>query len=352
MNELRNLLGPLRVLDAMVRAGGIARAAAQLHVTPGAVSQQLKQLEGALGVALFTKAGRSLEPTTAGRQLARRLADLFDRIEAVIAETTLLAREQRLRVKVSPDFAVKWLMPRLAGFYAAHGDIDLDIATSSRADDVHLDNADFVIRFGNGEWEDVHSELLFMNELVPVCAPALAASIRAPHDVLNFKLIHSMRRPEAWSAWLEAVGLGLGPSSRTMALANSTLCIQAAADAMKEGGVIVNVASSAGYLGIKHALIYCGIKAGVIGLTRSAATELGERGIRVNAVAPGSTKTEGVASKLTPEKLATRLVRVPLGRLGEVEDIANTIFFLSSDEASYITGEVITIDGGITRAFF
>lgn len=128
--------------------------------------------------------------------------------------------------------------------------------------------------------------------------------------------------------------------------------IQAAADAMKEGGVIVNVASSAGYLGIKHALIYCGIKAGVIGLTRSAATELGERGIRVNAVAPGSTKTEGVASKLTPEKLATRLVRVPLGRLGEVEDIANTIFFLSSDEASYITGEVITIDGGITRAFF
>lgn len=232
MNELRNLLGPLRVLDAMVRTGGVARAAAQLHVTPGAVSQQLKQLEGALGVALFTKAGRSLEPTTAGRQLARRLADLFDRIEAVIAETTLLAREQRLRVKVSPDFAVKWLMPRLAGFYAAHGDIDLDIATSSRADDVHLDNADFVIRFGNGEWEDVHSELLFMNELVPVCAPALAASIRAPHDVLNFKLIHSMRRPEAWPAWLEAVGLGLGPSSRTMALANSTLCIQAAADGL------------------------------------------------------------------------------------------------------------------------
>lgn len=210
----------------------MARAATQLHVTPGAVSQQLKQLESTLGVELFTKVGRTLEPTAAGKQLAMRLADLFDRIETVVAETTVLAREQRLRVKVSPDFAVKWLMPRLAGFYAAYSDIDLDIATSSRADDVHLDNADFVIRFGNGEWEDVHSELLFMNELVPVCAPVLAASIRVPRDVLNFKLIHSMRRPEAWPAWLATVGLGLEPSSRTMALANSTLCIQAAADGL------------------------------------------------------------------------------------------------------------------------
>jgi LysR family glycine cleavage system transcriptional activator len=232
MKKLRNLLGPLRVLDAMVRTGGIVQAAAQLHVTPGAVSQQIKHLEGALGVTLFNKVGRSLEPTTAGKQLALRLADLFDRIETVVLETTVLAREQHLRVKVSPDFAVKWLMPRLAGFYAAHGDIDLDIATTNRADDVHLENADFVIRFGSGEWEDVHSELLFMNKLVPVCAPALAASIREPSDVLSFKLIHSMRRPEAWPAWLASVGLVLDPSSRIMALSNLTLCIQAAADGL------------------------------------------------------------------------------------------------------------------------
>lgn len=232
MHELRNILGPLRVLDAVHRAGGVGRAAERLHVTPGAVSQQLKLLEGALGVPLFIKAGRTLEPTATGKQLASRLADLFDRIEAVIAETTERARDRRLRVKVSPDFAVKWLMPRLASFYAAHSDIDLDIATSSRVDDVHLDNADFVIRFGTGEWEDVCSELLFMNELVPVCAPALADAIHDPRDVLHFKLIHSMRRPEAWPTWLAAVGLPLGPSSRTMVLANSTLCIQAAAEGL------------------------------------------------------------------------------------------------------------------------
>ena len=108
MRELRNLLGPLRVLDAVCRAGGVSRAAEQLHVTPGAVSQQLKQLESALGVPLFVKAGRVLEPTDAGRQLASRLADLFDRVEMVVAETMERARDRRLRVKVSPDFAVKW----------------------------------------------------------------------------------------------------------------------------------------------------------------------------------------------------------------------------------------------------
>jgi len=232
MHELRNLLGPLRVLDAVHRAGGVARAAQRLHVTPGAVSQQLKQLEGALGVPLFIKAGRTLEPTVAGRQLASRLADLFDRMEAVIAETIDRGTDRRLRVKVSPDFAVKWLMPRLASFYAAYNEIDLDIATSSRVDDVHLDNADFVIRFGNGEWKDMHSELLFMNELVPVCAPALAAAIQEPRDVLDFKLIHSMRRPEAWPAWLATVGLGLEPWSRSMVLANLTICIQAAAEGL------------------------------------------------------------------------------------------------------------------------
>ena len=232
MRDLRNLLGPLRVLDAVCRAGGVSRAAEQLHVTPGAVSQQLKQLESVLGVPLFVKAGRMLEPTAVGRQLASRLADLFDRVEMVVAETMERARDRRLRVKVSPDFAVKWLMPKLANFYELHDDIDLDIATSSRVDDVHLDNADFAIRYGHGEWEDVHSELLFMDELVPICSPPLAATIREPRDLLNVKLVHSMRRPAAWSAWFEKVGLGADTSTRTMALANLTLCIQAAADGL------------------------------------------------------------------------------------------------------------------------
>ena len=127
--------------------------------------------------------------------------------------------------------------------------------------------------------------------------------------------------------------------------------IQAAAAAMKTGGVIVSIASSAAFLGMPNAMVYCGIKAGVTGLTRSAATELGPQGIRVNAVAPGSTRTDAVVAKIGPEKMAERIARAPLRRMGEVEDIAEAAYFLASDASSFVTGSVMLVDGGITHAF-
>ena len=128
--------------------------------------------------------------------------------------------------------------------------------------------------------------------------------------------------------------------------------IQAAAEAMgADGGSIINIASSAAFLGMPNALLYCGIKAGVTGLTRSAAVELGPRGIRVTAIAPGSTKTEAVAAMLTPEMVEKRTSRTPLRRLGEVGDIADAALFLASDASRYVSGSVLMVDGGITHAF-
>jgi NAD(P)-dependent dehydrogenase (short-subunit alcohol dehydrogenase family) len=127
--------------------------------------------------------------------------------------------------------------------------------------------------------------------------------------------------------------------------------IQAAAEAMAKGGAIINIASSAAFLGMPNAMLYCGLKAGVTGLTRAAAVELGPQGIRVNAIAPGSTKTEQVAAMLTPEMVAKRLERTPLRRLGEVEDIAEAALFLASDNASWMTGHTMLVDGGVTHAF-
>jgi len=127
--------------------------------------------------------------------------------------------------------------------------------------------------------------------------------------------------------------------------------IQAAAEAMAQGGSIVNIASSAAFLGLPSALLYCGIKAGVTGLTRSAATDLGPQGIRVNAIAPGSTRTEAVMAKLSEEKIAMRVARTPLRRMGEVDDIAQAALYLASDRSSYVSGSVMMVDGGITHAF-
>ena len=125
--------------------------------------------------------------------------------------------------------------------------------------------------------------------------------------------------------------------------------IQAAAEVMDagRGGAIVNVASVAGLISAKNSIVYSGIKAGVMGITRAAAAELGERNIRVNAVAPAAIPTEGTMRNRNAELDARRVARTPLGRLGTVDDIAKAICFLAGDESGFITAQVLTVDGGI-----
>lgn len=125
--------------------------------------------------------------------------------------------------------------------------------------------------------------------------------------------------------------------------------IQAAAAAMDDtrGGTIVNVASAAGFRSAPNSLVYSGIKAGVMGLTRAAAVELGPRGIRVNAVAPSAVPTEGTAKHRSAERDAGRIAATPLGRLGTVDDIARAIAYLLEAESDFVTGQVLSADGGI-----
>jgi NAD(P)-dependent dehydrogenase (short-subunit alcohol dehydrogenase family) len=128
--------------------------------------------------------------------------------------------------------------------------------------------------------------------------------------------------------------------------------IQAAAESMdrERGGTIVNLASMAGIVSTRNSIVYSGIKAGVMGITRAAAAELGARRIRVNAVAPSAVPTEGTLRNRNVERDAQRVARTPLGRLGTVEDIANVICFLAGDESGYLTGQTIAADGGYTTA--
>jgi 3-oxoacyl-[acyl-carrier protein] reductase len=126
--------------------------------------------------------------------------------------------------------------------------------------------------------------------------------------------------------------------------------IQAAAEVMdaERGGAIVNVASVAGLVSAKNSIVYSGIKAGVMGITRAAAAELGARNIRVNAVAPSAIPTEGTMRNRNAELDARRVARTPLGRLGTVEDIARVICFLAGDDSGFVSAQVMTVDGGIT----
>jgi 3-oxoacyl-[acyl-carrier protein] reductase len=114
----------------------------------------------------------------------------------------------------------------------------------------------------------------------------------------------------------------------------------------QRSGRIINMSSVSGVKGNPGQANYASSKAGLIGLTKSAAKELGSRGITVNAIAPGFIDTP-MTRKLTEKQIEGSVARIPLGRMGEPEDIAHLAVFLASDRASYITGQVICVDGGI-----
>lgn len=117
------------------------------------------------------------------------------------------------------------------------------------------------------------------------------------------------------------------------------------------GGAIVNIGSPSAVLAMANGVMYSAVKAAVLGATRSAAAEFGPRRIRVNAIAPGPTPTDGANLVVSEEAWERRRARVPIGRLGEPRDVANAAPFLASDDASFISGDMLFVDGGITYAF-
>lgn len=233
MHKLRHFLGPLRVFDAVARTGGVTRASEVLHVTPGAVSQQLKLLESGLGVPLFRKGGREIALTDAALELARRVADSFDRLEDALAEAREPDPGRRLRVVAMPSFAIYWLLPRLANFYATHTNIDIEVSITSLVSvSLQLDQGDLIVRHGVGQWNDAAFDHVFDDAFTPVCSPEVASSIRKPSDVLNFNLLHSIMRPAGWSIWLKAAGLEEKISMPGRTLGNASMCYQGAMDGL------------------------------------------------------------------------------------------------------------------------
>lgn len=131
-------------------------------------------------------------------------------------------------------------------------------------------------------------------------------------------------------------------------LKSNFLTIKAAAPIMmkQRKGVIINISSVVGIMGNIGQINYSAAKAGVIGMTKTAARELAARGIRVNAVAPGFIETS--MTDVIPEKIKEGMIHsIPLGRMGKAEDVAGAVCFLASDDAAYITGQVLKVDGGM-----
>ncbi|MBN8940922.1 MAG: transcriptional regulator GcvA [Rhizobiales bacterium] len=202
-------LNALRSFEATARHLSVKNAAAELCVTPGAVSQMLKTLELHLGVRLFQRVNRGIFLTDAGqgylppvRNAFRQIAEASKRI-AVAAETNLLT------VSVTPFFAAAWLVPRLKAFQDAHPDIDLQVVTSNALVDFSRDGVDVAIRHGLGRYPGLWSERVVAVEVVPVAAPVLVAELGLPRGaagLTRWPLVHDAER-KGWHLWFQAQGI-------------------------------------------------------------------------------------------------------------------------------------------------
>jgi len=213
-------LKALRAFETAARHLSVSRAAEELAVTQPAVTQQIKALESALGVRLVYREGQGLALTPPGRAYAKRLHGVFTEIGAATAD--LLHQEQKggaLTVSLQPTLAQRWLIPRLGSFQTIHPEIEVRFSATARLVDLHREEVDLAIRFGEGSWRDCHSQLMMTNDMFPVLSPQLQAArpLITPADLADhiWLQVDTEPRPADWPAWLAAAGVeGLEPKGR------------------------------------------------------------------------------------------------------------------------------------------
>ncbi len=165
-------LSLLQTFELAARRLSFTEAAEELCITQSAVSRQIRSLEEQLGVPLFKRLHRALELTPEGKTLFETVTRNLDDLEVSIREIQVVKSFPQLTVGTSVSFAYFWLMPRLAKFSEAHPEIDLRILASDQALDLAKGTADIGVLYGNGQWPGFKSDLLFGEEVYPVCGPA------------------------------------------------------------------------------------------------------------------------------------------------------------------------------------
>jgi len=253
-------LNALRAFEAAARHLSFRKAAEELHVTPAAISHQIKLIEETLGVTLFRRLTRAIALSPAGRSFLPKLSEGFAQIAAAVEQVRAHESAGTLTVNVPPSFAAKWLMPRLHRFVTAHPDIDIRIVASMRlvdarqheavdtmtgSDSLPLD-ADIDIRFGNGKYPRCRVDMLFKVSVTPLCSPRLLEGmrpLRKPADLHYHMLLHddtplsSENRPD-WVQWLRGAGAGDVDTSHGLHFNHAMLGLEAAVDGL---GVVLGI---------------------------------------------------------------------------------------------------------------
>nr|WP_246225371.1 LysR substrate-binding domain-containing protein [Pseudochelatococcus lubricantis] len=233
-------LTALRTFVVVARELSFKNASDKLYVTPAAVGMQIRALEDHLGAQLFVRDGNRLQITEIGEALYPYLEEAFHLISDGVEHVTRIAVEGPLRVSVTPSFAYKWLVPRLAGLRSKHPDLEIQLDSSLTLGSFSDDNIDCAIRFSSGICRNLASELILSESIVPVCSPSLHAKIHnlsIGEIVRTVPLIHDDSSENedgsvSWGVWLGRHGVGILPGDSGPHFNLSALAIDAAVAGM------------------------------------------------------------------------------------------------------------------------
>lgn len=226
-------LNALRAFEAAARHLSFTKAAAELNVTPGAISHQVKSLEALLGVQLFHRLTRALRLTDAGQTALPTLGQGLDKLAQGVDQICAHSNSRELAISISPSFGAMWLVPRLEHFRSRYPDIEIRIDGTDNLVDLARDNVDVAIRYGPGGYKGVRVDRLFSPMNTPVCSPALLEGehpLKRPGDLRHHSLLHiDWKDDEAsWRMWLLAAGLHDIDPSRGPHFTMENMAVQAA----------------------------------------------------------------------------------------------------------------------------
>lgn len=193
-------LNAIRVFEAAARHLSLVRAAEELHVTHGAVSRQIRQLEENLGIALFERRNRAIFLTRAGTQLQATCTDIMRQLEAGIRQVRQATTALPLVVSCEPTIAMRWLIPRLGKFRLHYPDLEIHLFAAGGPVSLQQGHIDLALRRNDFAWDRSYHSVVVARELIaPVCAPTLLQNGELIFE--QQRLLHTASRPDAWQRW-------------------------------------------------------------------------------------------------------------------------------------------------------
>jgi len=229
-------LNALRAFEAAARHLSFKAAAEELHITPAAISQQVRGLEEHVGRPLFRRITRGLVLTETGAAAAPLLREGLDRFAEAADRMRDIPRSSILTVSVAPSLAAKWLVPRMERFREAYPEFDVRLDATNALSTFKHDGVDVALRFGGGDYRGVHTERLIAETVFPVCSPQLldrGPPLEAPEDLSGHTLLHVQPALDSeaaanWQMWLTAAGLDNIDPSRGPRFSHDSMALQAA----------------------------------------------------------------------------------------------------------------------------